>query len=202
MQRTDLNTSERWSDRPLCCRYLLAHFSVQRVPALASDVDHWSVTWAQGTLSDGSREVLGAWQHTTEGFLDWSAVFDDLALRGVERVRFAVDTDASAARITFPHVGVLQTSSSAPGHVERSSNGCEASEVPLRVRLQIVRSEVAARALQRRMSLAALRYGPFESGSDAAAFVEAWLVSAERSERHRRHTAQRLSGRAAAHLGA
>lgn len=176
MQLTDLDPSGMWQGRPLCCRYLLGHFSAQALQVLSGDAEHSSfVTWALGTLSDGSREVLGTWPHSIEGELNWQEVFDDLALRGAERIRFAVHADGSAARATFPDLKML----------DATLSGEAFAALPQRARRLVRRSEEAAQVLQRRLRQATTRHGPFKCVSAAVAFVEARLADAERRERQR-----------------
>ena len=45
-----------------------------------------AVHWAVGVALDGQAEALGVWDEAISGSLDWSAVFDELALRGVEQI--------------------------------------------------------------------------------------------------------------------
>lgn len=201
---------------PLCRWYGIVQFVVQPSTVRAGgDVHRWPVTWARGTLNDGQGGLLGAWQHATDGAPNWPAIFDDLALRGVERVRIAIDTDAAAAIAAFPRATLLQralrgsdsrlgsTRQDATGsmnHVASNARCCDASQLPRRVRQMVRRSEEAARALQRGLTQAITRHGLFDSPREAATFVESWLEDAERRGRQRRHAAQRRSELAAASL--
>ncbi|RQO61746.1 hypothetical protein DBR47_06255 [Paucibacter sp. KBW04] len=105
MENTLCGANAEWLSRPLCCRYALVHFAALPIqaPALVEE-SRSPLTWALGTLSDGQRELLGAWRCSPMGAPDWRAVFVDLADRGVERIRFVANADAGAARLAFPHV--------------------------------------------------------------------------------------------------
>jgi hypothetical protein len=205
----------RWDGLPLCCRYRLVHFAVQPIRVRASTAAHnWSVRWALGAMSDGQPEVVGVWPHSIEGVLNWREVFDELAARGVQRIRYAVHVDPAAALAAFPDLKVINSTRPEPGvldaaaeqrdsmttEMRRAGGGgrCAASEVPQRVRQLARRVEAAAQLLQRGLGQAATRHGPFESGSVAAAFVEAWLTSAEHRQRRSRIAAYRAGGVGAA----
>jgi hypothetical protein len=215
MEITHIDPHASWQGRPLCCRYLLVHFATRLIQARADSAAHsWSVTWALGALSDGHSEMLGVWRHSTEGVLNWQAVFDGLAVRGVEQIRFAIHVDAAFAQTTFPGLKALNTALperdeleiSAKHDAPRSTEICEAgngrscdpSELPRRVQVLARRTEEAVLLLQRGLRQAAIRHGPFESGSAAAAFAEAWLANAEHRHRRRRLATYRATGVGAA----
>lgn len=197
----------RQSGRPLCSTYQLAYFAPQAIRVVVNSGSH-CVTWALGAQGDGSREVLGAWQHSIDdGAPKWRELFDDLARRGVERIRFAVNADTSAAaaavgssdRTFFDAASVKQRPEgtaelaalgSTHGRLMWSSSR-DTSDLPRRVRQTIRRCEEAALALQRGLRQAASRHGPFQSPADAARFVETWLEDAGNRERRRRYAAQR-----------
>lgn len=196
MEGTRLDQHASWQALPLCCHYLLAHFAPQAVQVRSGDDAHCrQMTWALGTLRDGQREVLGVWHHSLEGVLCWQTVFDDLAVRGVEQIRFAVNADAAASQATFPRLTALDFDvpehfdSMVPGgqHAPRSTefcgarNGqrCDLSTLPRRVQQLARRGEKAVRLLQRGVTRAAARHGAFDSAQAAAAFVGSWLANAE-----------------------
>lgn len=97
---------------PLCSRYEAVLFDMQPVRCLGekSLVDR-AIVWAIGIAGDGQWEVLDAWQSSTEFGLDWSQVFHDLKVRGVERVgvfTFPRCEDVRpVARAAFPSTIVL-----------------------------------------------------------------------------------------------
>lgn len=202
---------------PLCRRYEIVHFVVQPILVQAvGDVQSWPVTWATGTLSDGHSSVLGAWQPATAA-PNWPATFDDLARRGVERIRIAIGADADAAIAAFPQVtlfnSVLHLSGTltvsprhdplgSTSHAAATTPRSDAGKLPRRVRQLVRRTEEAARLLRLGLTQAAARRGPFDGPRDAAMFVEAWLENAERRERQRRYSAQRRAERAVGHLAA
>lgn len=227
MLSTDRDLSENWRTRPLCVNYLLMHFVHQIAEVHAGGPDSFcSIAWALGTSSDGQREIVGVWPHSPEGALDWHAVFVEIAVRGVKRIRFALDADQMAARASFPDaevIGVLVPQSDAPeslasqststsrqihgigacrdttrtGHASPEHRG-DVCELPPRIRRMVLRSEEAAEPLRRGLRQAVLPYGPFESPGAAAAFVEARLENAERRERKRQLAAQYRAAVAAA----
>jgi hypothetical protein len=193
--------------RPLCRSYLLVALSTIQVTGRAdSDERCWPVTWALGTLSDGSHEALGAWHRSVDGPLDSDVIFAALALRGVERVRYATDASAGAAPAELPSHIMIDTflpvsavshgspwlSSSRSTGIRRAGGAApdDSRELTRRVRQLVLRSEKAARVLQRGLTQAAIRHGPFETGSSATSFVEMWLAKAEHHERRRRFASQ------------
>ncbi len=203
MEIAHLDPHASWQGRPLCCRYLLVRFVTGPIQSRADTTVHrWSAMWALGVLSDGQPEVLGVWHHPIEGVLNWQAVFEDLVVRGVEQIRFAVHADADTAHAAFPDLTVLDPTlpeigdrqvsagQGAPRSTEvrdaANERRRDASEMPRRVRLLARRTEEVVLLLRRGLNQAAIRHGPFESGSAAATFVEAWLSSAERRQRRRR----------------
>lgn len=215
MESTRLDPHASWQGRPLCCKYWLVHFVTQpiRVRGVTA-AQGLPVTWALGALSDGQREVLGVWSHSVEGVPNWQPVFDDLAVRGVEQIRFAVHADAAFAQTTFPHLKALDTAlpewddlkisagQDAPRSMEicGAGNGqrCDLSALPRRVQQLVRRGEEAVRLLRRGVARAAARQGPFDSAQAAVAFADAWLVNAERRQRRGQFPASRGLGTAAA----
>jgi hypothetical protein len=210
MGSTRLDSQAGWEGRPLCCRYVLVHFAAQPIQArTGSAARGWTVTWALGAMRDEQPEAVGVWKHPIDGVLDWRSVFDDLAARGVERIRYAANLDAAAAQTTFPDLTVLSTAGSEPGELDvaagqadqmstgmrRAGGGrhCDANGLPRRGQQLARRVDQAAQLLQRGLSQAATRHGPFESGLVAAAFVEAWLANAELRQRRRRLAAIRAA---------
>lgn len=175
------NLGAKWQGRPLCCRYLLVSFASQpilvRVGAAAPG---WSVTWALGTLSDGQREVLGAWQHSIGDVMNWQAVFDDLAVRGVERIRFVVTADADAARAALPHSAMLNSVVLESAHIGTSP---EALSPPLR-RLADS-AEAATQQMQAALARMIHRHGSFDSPQAAGLFLDAAFQRLE--DRSRAH---------------
>lgn len=209
MTSIEFHTDGEWrGGRPLCRAYQLVHFAIAPTQVAAA-LPAGRVTWALGTVSDGSHEVLGAWQHSTDGALNWQQVFEDLAARGIDQIRFVVRAEASSASLMLPAVRVIGVSMRAPAQrVPRSARtrhaggslDCDSDEVPLRVRRLVRHSGKAAQLLQQGLMRAATRHGPVESPHAAAAFVAEWLESAERRERRRRLATQHQAAVAAAAL--
>lgn len=215
MESAHLDSHAWLRGRPLCCRYLLVHFAALPMQVRAGAAASGSpIVWALGAMSDGQPEVLGVWQHPVKGALDWQAVFADLAIRGVVRIRYVDHVDAAAAQATFPEVTVLSspwpelsglpTAAGKGPPVWTRANGAvkrrrgDANEPPRGVEQLARRLDRASQLLQRDLSKAATRRGPIETGAAAAAFVEAWLESAERRERKRQLAAERRAAVAAA----
>lgn len=87
-----------WSAYLLCRRYVAVYFSRVSL-SRGSDVEREPVQhWALGVLSDGQSEALGAWPQDRSGAMNWPRVFDDLKVRGVERIQFALSGDLAGFR--------------------------------------------------------------------------------------------------------
>lgn len=138
------------------------------------------VTWALGTLSDGQREALGAWQHSIAGVLNWQAVFDDLAVRGVERIRFVVSADADAARATLPHSAMLNSVVLESAHI-----GAPPEALSPRLRRIADSADAAAQQMQAALARMIHRHGSFESPQAALLFLDAAFQRLE--DRSRAH---------------
>lgn len=211
MDSTHLTPNLLCQRRPLCCRYCLVHFAIHPLPVrAAAGASVWPVAWALGSLNDGQREVLGVWRNKIEGEVDWQTIFCDLAARGVEEIRFAAQVDPTVARTTFPRMKGLNDSSSecdepessalrnAPTSTEtigtRCEQWCDLSTSPRRVQLLARRGEEALQQFKRGLMRAVARQGVFDSALAAEAFVESWLMNAERREDHRQSPARRRPG--------
>jgi hypothetical protein len=201
MENTQSESGMQWHRLPLCRKYQLVRFAAHPLlVGLANEGRTPRAMWALGALSEGPPAVLGVWAHSAEGALNWSAVFDELATRGVERIRYIIYADAAAAQAAYPQVTVLGNTApllkggaAPPKRLLRSSlslrevehlAGHTPCELPRRISQLARRCDEVARRLQWDLGAAALRHGPFESGAAAAAFVEAGLMKAE--DRHRR----------------
>lgn len=159
---------------PLCRSYLLVHFDALRIgieddAATASDRTMW---WALGALAGGQIEVLGVWPNAISPVQTWPAVFEDLLVRGVEKIQIVSGTEAvsldTALRFTYPSATVasdirFETLSAMPS---RWRNSARAMVDPLRF-------------LQRRVTRAIARHGHFSDLSSATAFVMNALTRAE-----------------------
>ncbi len=99
-----------WQSRPLCCRYLFAHFCAQRIRVRADDVPStFLLSWALGALDDGRLEVLGSWAQPIADAPTWQTVFSHLTARGVQRIRFVANADSVALRAAFPRATILNS---------------------------------------------------------------------------------------------
>lgn len=85
--------------RPLCCRYLVVLFEVLPVLVMEEGAirDH-GARWALGVLPDGQYELLGMWLEQVPSAKGWEEVFDDLMLRGVEKIRFIASNERAEGR--------------------------------------------------------------------------------------------------------
>ncbi len=181
---------------PLGCDYRLILFKRQPISSIArGSLCVSALAWSVGALSDGETEVLGVWPHSSEGSLDWVAVFDELIGRGVERIRFVVGADGAVEQVAFPEVTVLgigvPSSNGLSSLANRTSPGSKLlgktdsvvgapAELPPRALRLLRRCDEAAQRLERGLTPAIRRHGPFENPAAATAFVETWLLQAER----------------------
>lgn len=99
---------------PLCRNYLLVHFQAISIPVQEQGATGEVAThWGLGVLADGQREVVGAWIKPSSDELASIAVFEDLRLRGVERIRFVVGIDPTRSQPTmrgpYPSATALPT---------------------------------------------------------------------------------------------
>ncbi len=97
---------------PLCCRYLVVVVDVLPLTVTeAGVVRDQIVYWALGMLADGEREVLGAWPRPASGRTGLHQLFEDLKVRGVEKIRFVASNErmdlSAALRVAYPDATVL-----------------------------------------------------------------------------------------------
>lgn len=192
----DLSASNpAWRFIPLCCRYCLVRFEALPVQSEKDGVAFsGTVLWAFGVLSDSQCEVLGAWPVQEPATTGWAEVFDDLRLRGVERIGSVVSgelsLDAEALRSAYPSAESLEVPPAARAVSrtrravsQRSGAAGPQFRSPVRVsrRQRIVQaSEGAVQRLQSRVALAVARHGPFSNLEAARSFVIGDLRRAER----------------------
>lgn len=101
-----------WQPRPLCCRYLVVFTEVLSLTVSAAGVARGQTgRWALGLLADGRYEVLGIWLHPASSTTSWHELFEDLKVRGVEKVRFVASHEPmdvyAALRAAYPNATVL-----------------------------------------------------------------------------------------------
>lgn len=192
----DLSASNAaWRSIPLCRRYCLVRFEALPVPSENDGVvSSGTVLWAFGVLSDSQYEVLGAWPVSEPASTRWAEVFDDLQLRGVERIGSVVSSehslDAAALRRAYPSavsLGVPPAAKAVSRTGRPLSQGSGAAgpqfrlpvRVPLRQRI-VQASESAVKRLRSRVALTVARHGPFSNLEAARSFVLGDLRRAER----------------------
>lgn len=133
-----------WNSRPLCARYQLVIVNTLDVPVHGGgEMGERRARWAVGTLPNGQCEVIGVWLQFVSACTSWGDFCDELAVRGVEHIRFVVDAYALASTAPEP---------SAPG--ARSTSSVQ----------QLVGSRVQADG----RSLAAAEIGPAAGGASDA----------------------------------
>jgi hypothetical protein len=165
-----------WLAWPLCAHHHLAVFDLldfQSVDGCHSGNENSSL-WAVGVLVDGQHEVLGVWSKPSCDD-EWKEVFEDLKVRGVEKIRFVVGGEspaiASVVRGIFPTASLLPA-----GSLESTL-----PSLPHRYRRAFLRGEIAMQRLQRLAVRAVRRHDIFSSALEARAFVAGVLKRAELS---------------------
>lgn len=94
----------------LCCSYLAVFFDWLRMPwPCAQVVSTRGLLWALGVHRDGQGEVLGVWSAPVARSFPWQMVLADLKVRGVERIRFAVDSQSACIEGGLPVVPFCAT---------------------------------------------------------------------------------------------
>ncbi len=192
----DLSASNAaWRSIPLCRRYCLVRFEALPVQSEKDGVvSSGTVLWAFGVLSDSQCEVLGAWPVSEPATTGWAGVFDDLQLRGVERIGSVVSgepsLDAAALRRAYPSAASLEAPPAATpvsrarrAVSQRSGAAGPQFRPPVRgsLRQRIVQaSDGAVQRLRSRVALTVARHGPFSNLEAARSFVIGDLRRAER----------------------
>jgi hypothetical protein len=91
---------EAWSSRPLCREYVAVVFGQVAIAQATCRQEGLSAfSWALGTLRDGQAEVLGWWQHTESIPTDWSMIWNELYVRGVERIQMVIGNFDAASDV-------------------------------------------------------------------------------------------------------
>jgi len=86
----------QWHRRPLCTSYLLFNVEALHLPMQeAGQVCNVAAWWAVGALHDGQLELAGVWLAQAADEVPWTRVLDDLSERGVERIRYIVESGHS-----------------------------------------------------------------------------------------------------------
>lgn len=149
----------------LCRRYFTVRFdsASMRAKGIVGTRD-FTVVWALGSLSDGTRELLGSWRFPASQSNPWIRVADDLRARGLERIAHLF-ADESLSGVTGWSDLLTQFGPALPmlprhGRAFRSF-------------------DEAAQRVRRRVERSVARQNPFSCAQDAAAFVARTLMRAE-----------------------
>lgn len=110
------------SERALCCRYFSINFEEQRVHVLADGggLGEMTVGWALGVLVDGDWETLGAWTVAPKSSTYWRTVFNELGIRGVERISLVSASEPEVVLDVQP--AVASVPSFGGGYVRRHAS--------------------------------------------------------------------------------
>jgi hypothetical protein len=159
---------------PLCRRYHVVSFKSLSAPVIAGEsaIDV-PMHWALGGLVDGQVEVLGAWLESSSRRPFWGGGIEELADRGVERVRVVVTEEPAAARAAYPHTLFLAPATTLMQEIS------SAGDMSRRQWRAVVRSAQQAEGIQVEIARRVQRRAPFRSAPDALRFVEKALRLAE-----------------------
>lgn len=167
--------------RILCCEYLLAVLVEVSANWLEGErARNALLRWGVGVQANGQCEFLGVWHGAAPGAREWTAIFEDLKVRGVEGIRFVVGSDpvaiGAAMRVSYPAVVVLP----AIGHFPCLAEPNLLDTLPPRQHRTVSQSVEAANQLNQRLLRALARRGRFPDAAVAASFAIDWLARAER----------------------
>lgn len=192
---SDLLAGEiQWQSVPLCCRYRLVRFETFTVQTVEGSLaSSQTVHWAFGVLSDGQSEVLGAWLVPASGAAGWTGVFNDLQVRGVERIEAVVSSDPAtvylALKLAYPGAASLASGFDArpvgrtsPALSKRSNaagNQCRALVTVSPRQKSVLAGEGVTQQLQSRVATSIARHGCFKDLEAAHSFVIEALRRAE-----------------------
>jgi len=176
INRNAIGQSAGWHDRPLCCRYLLVHFDALtlQVRESGSQSDR-TVCWALGAHAEGQCEVLGVWPTSPSGDPDWREVFEGLAARGVERIRFVVSAGPNAVQAAEQGATMLTWDSQ-----KGSSNSQSLAALSFRLRRIVESAQAHAQLMRAELGRLTRRHGPFDSTAAASHFLEKALERMDR----------------------
>jgi transposase-like protein len=164
-----------WSEHPLCFRYQVVCLQTQLMSLSSGGATDVTLQWAVGTCDGGRREVLGVWQSPPLGCPAWKEPFDDLALRGVERIRFVVSAHADAAQAALLGATILT-----PGTQHGCATPGTTSAPPARLRRIAESAQKQASLMQSELERQIHRHGPFDSNASALDFLEKALERLDR----------------------
>ncbi len=161
---------DRWSlceGLPLCRRYHVVSFKSLLAPVIAGEsAVACPVHWALGGLVDGRVEVLGAWLGSSSGRPVWEVAIEELADRGVERIRVVVTEEPAAAWTAYPHTLLLTPPATLTQDISPSD------DLSHRQWRAVVRSEQQAESLQAEIARRVQRQAPFRGATAALRFIE------------------------------
>jgi len=85
----------------LCWHYFSIHFEKQplEVQVAGGGSTALMVSWAVCVLADGDWEVLGAWPGAAVGPAFWRGVWEDLDVRGVDKISLVCATDLGGSAL-------------------------------------------------------------------------------------------------------
>lgn|GEM_PF-2792171 len=156
--------------RPLCRSYVFTRFDALKVRVQGEAGEHAEpLRWAVGVLSDNAPDFLGCWRDTGPAAALWQHIADDLKVRGVERIRFAMGAEppaieaAMASRFRDFTVLPLPSKPRDPSMLEALLPGH---------RPYFERAEDVVNGLAGRLRRAVARQGPFASFVEACAFLQ------------------------------
>ncbi|MDP1532563.1 MAG: transposase [Rubrivivax sp.] len=171
-----IDRSAGWHEPPLCRRYLVVHF--EALPLLVKEGGPQSdrtVYWALGAHAEGPCEVLGVWPTLPSGGQDWREVFESLAARGVERIRFVVSAAADAVPATHMGATVLTLDSQ-----QGSSGLAPPGALSPRLRRIVKLAAMEVSVMQAELVRLIRRHGAFPSTVAASDFLQKALARMER----------------------
>lgn len=176
MSRIGSQFGTEWPRRPLCCRYILVQFGGLPLQVRAELAVHqFSLTWVLGTLDDGQHELLGAWPTPPLGTPNLREVFDDLATRGVERIRFVINADPETLRSAHPRATALS-----PATRQTGASWVRDAALSARLRRIVSAAETQAQLIQAELARLVRRHGVFDGTATALDFLEKTLERLER----------------------
>jgi uncharacterized Zn-binding protein involved in type VI secretion len=162
--------SNQWLNGALCRRHLVGTFNKFGVPIMSKEaLDDSEWHWALGLVTDGQFQVVGAWR--AEDASTAGRIAADLHDRGIERIDAVVADGGLVAALQGLNCSVCARTAS-----ELAVTG----SVSLRMRRAVIWTDAAAQRVQKIISRAVKRHGPFVDHDAVADFLAQALQRAER----------------------